>query len=416
MGLGLGIMPRIRNKVNRYLRLPIIYRRQLCLSEKIRQKDNISVLFVLTSLASWKTEGLYKAMSSNSRFSTYILVTTANDEDARPLLRAYLSSKGYSFFELNDDDDIYSKIIPDVIFYEKPYEGDLANKKLSYKNYNRSLYCYIDYAFHNAFHPSKFLLDNPLQNIAFQEFFENDDASKEISNYKSNRGINNVVTGFPISDIYIKFNKDKEADPWKRQSTHKKRIIYAPHHTIDHIHEALPYSTFLEFGDFMLEMAEKYKDKIQFAFKPHPVLRPKLERIWGKERTDAYYNKWSEPDNCQLETGTYTNLFMFSDAMIHDCGSFQIEYHYTHNPVLYLTHDEEGHKKNLVRYAQKAFDLHYKGRSKEDIERFIRNVIDGVDPIKEKRLNFFKEYLLPPNGQSATRNIIDAILGKGNYK
>lgn len=416
MGLGLGIMPRIRNKVNRYLRLPIIYRRQLYLSEKIRQKDNISVLFVLTSLASWKTEELYKAMSFNSRFSTYILVTTANDEDARPLLKAYLTSKGYSFFELNEGENIYSKFIPDIILYEKPYEGYLANEKLSHNNYNKSLYCYIDYAFHNAFRPSKFLLDNPLQNVAFQEFFENDDVSREISNYKSNKGINNVVTGFPISDIYIKFDKSKETDPWKGQSQAKKRIIYAPHHTIDHIHEALPYSTFLEFGDFMLEMAEKYKDKVQFAFKPHPVLRPKLERIWGKERTDAYYNKWSELDNCQLETGTYTNLFMFSDAMIHDCGSFQIEYHYTHNPVLYLTHDEEGHRKDLVRYAQKAFDLHYKGHSKEEIESFILNVINGVDPLKEERSGFFKEYLLPPNGQSATQNIIDAILGQENYK
>ena len=34
---------------------------------------------------------------------------------------------------------------------------------------------------------------------------------------------------------------------------------------------------------------------------------------------------------------------------------------------------------------------------------------------KEKRKNFFKSYLLPPHNQSATENIIHAILGTGYY-
>lgn len=32
-----------------------------------------------------------------------------------------------------------------------------------------------------------------------------------------------------------------------------------------------------------------------------------------------------------------------------------------------------------------------------------------------KRKNFFKSYLLPPHNQSATENIIHAILGTGYY-
>ena len=420
MGLGLGILPAIHRHldpiINTYVRYPVLYKRQVRLMNKIRKKDNISVLFVLTSLASWKTEDLYKAMKSNGRFSTDILITVANDEDARPSLRQYLTSKGYSYFELHEGEDIYSKMTPDIIFYEKPYESYLADENLRYDHYRKSVYCFILYAIHNSKTIPDFLFNNPLQNIAFQEYFENEDVSKEVGLYKSNNGKNNVVTGHTCFDQYLNFNKSKEIDPWKEQPTKKKRIIYAPHHTIDHQHEALPYSTFLEFGDFMLSMAEKYKDRVQFAFKPHPVLKPKLEKIWGKERTDAYYKKWSELDNCQLETGTYTSLFMFSDAMIHDCGSFQIEYHYTHNPVLYLTHDAEIHRQTMLGFAQKAFDLHYIGHCKDDIENFIQNVINDKDSLKERRIEFFNNYLLPPTGQSASQNIIDAILGEGSYK
>lgn len=420
MGLGLGILSRIQKCVYPYynanLKFPLLYKKQFKLAKVIRERDNIKVLFVLTSLASWKTEELYIEMSLSNCFSTYILITTAGDEDSRPTLRNYLKLKGYDYFELEKGEKIYSKLVPDIIFYEKPYEEDLADRRLRYDNYNKSVFCYIDYAFHNASTPSDFLFDNALQNIAFQEYIENVDVSEEIKQYKTNRGINNVVTGFPISDVYIKFNKEKEYDPWKRQNCIKKRIIYAPHHTIDHAHEWLPYSTFLEFGNFMLEMAEKYKEKVQFAFKPHPVLKRKLERLWGREKTDEYYNKWGELDNCQLEAGTYMNLFMFSDAMIHDCGSFQIEYHYTHKPVMYLTHNEEDHRNGLFHFAQQAFDLHYKGHNKEEIEQFIQNVIKDEDPMKEQRMEFYKKYLLPPNGLSATQNIIDAILGQRNYK
>lgn len=42
-------------------------------------------------------------------------------------------------------------------------------------------------------------------------------------------------------------------------------------------------------------------------------------------------------------------------------------------------------------------------------------VLENSDYLLEKRKNFFKSYLLPPHNQSATENIIHAILGTGYY-
>ena len=70
----------------------------------------------------------------------------------------------------------------------------------------------------------------------------------------------------------------------------------------------------------------------------------------------------------------YLALFKYSDALIHDCGSFTIEYLYMDNPVMFLTLDEH-HADNLNATAKKAYSLHYKGRSRIDIEEFVVSVI-----------------------------------------
>ena len=55
--------------------------------------------------------------------------------------------------------------------------------------------------------------------------------------------------------------------------------------------------------------------------------------------------------------------------------------------------------------------MHYKGKDESDIETFIKNVIEGKDEMKDARVKFYNDYLLPPNGQSPSENIIKAILG-----
>jgi CDP-glycerol glycerophosphotransferase (TagB/SpsB family) len=160
----------------------------------------------------------------------------------------------------------------------------------------------------------------------------------------------------------------------------------------------------------MINLANKYKDNIQIAFKPHPLLLTKLYKVWGKKKTDDYYAQWVNGENTQLVLGDYVSLFMLSDALVHDCSSFTVEYHYTRKPVMYLTKDEH-HADGLNDFGKMAFDLHYKGSCEEDIEAFINDVIEGRDEMKEKRKKFYNDYLLPPNGNSASENIIKAILG-----
>ena len=132
---------------------------------------------------------------------------------------------------------------------------------------------------------------------------------------------------------------------------------------------------------------------------------------WGKQKTDAYYEAWATQHNTQLETGGYIDLFMTSDAMIHDSGSFCVEYHYTKNPVMYMAKNFEEQVSVKGDFGQLAMRLHYVGSNQSDIIRFIDDVVqNGNDSMKEHRNDFYNQYLLPPNGKTVAENIIEVLL------
>lgn len=410
---------RIYNALVRRYKLWInipLYRKMMPLKiKRIRSKKVIKVLFVITEVGPWKTKELYKAMVKHKRFSPFIGISESCEvPDEKKELIHFLKNSGIPFVDLDKDTkNVFHAISPDIIFYQKPYDW-VYKQNIQYWNHLKSSFCYVCYAFHSS--DVSWSVNLPLFDYSWQQYFENKlVASPYRLSLMNDKGKQAVVTGLPIQD-QLMIPKEKFTDPWKKQDHPKKRIIYAPHHTISTEHlSGLALSSFLENGELILELMHKYEDKVQWAFKPHPLLYAKLIKIWGKEKTDRYYDEWRISENSQYENGEYDALFKYSDAMIHDCCSFTIEYHYTKNPAMFLLR-QHGMEVTYNEFGQKAFDLHYKGYTKEDIEQFIQNVINGIDPMKEERETFYNEHLLPPHGKTACENIINAILGEAEYK
>ena len=377
-------------------------------AKKIRRKESIKVLFVINELPTWKTESLYIAMLNHPRVKPILGLTLSLDyPHMKEELKKYVETKGYEYTDLdilayNPIKDIIS---PDIIFYEKPY-SECYHHRHTYSNHLNTLFCYANYAFNIL--DEEWAIGLPLIKTSWQVYYEN-----EFSAYhrKTKVGKNAIIAGIPMQDLLIQKRK-YHIDTWKYSPNTRKRIIYAPHHTIGDLHsKGIANSTFLEYGEFMLDLAKRYSDRIEIAFKPHPGLYKKLEFVWGLTKTDAYYTEWAQLENAQVVTGDYVDLFMSSDAMIHDCSSFTVEYLYTGKPVMFLQR-EANHADNLTELAKKAFEQHYLAKNKTDIEAFVENVIRGIDNRKEERDFFYQKYLLPPNGKTACENIINSILGQ----
>lgn len=373
---------------------------------QIRKSNNIKVLFVLSELSTWKTEILYKEMLKHDRFTPILGVTySVPVPEAKSDLVRYLIENGYPYVDIDSGVSYSKSISPDIVFYQKPYDIEYRLNQVFAKHLN-SVFCYCIYGFNTV--NEEWAINQPLMKYAWKVFYENAELAKEHKGYMSINRNALVPTGLPMMDI-LSSDKNKFKDPWKQDS--RKRIIFAPHHSIATLAvKGLSYGTFLDFADCMLEFAKKYSKEVQFAFKPHPILRGKLYQIWGKEKTDLYYNNWNSMENTHIAEGEYVGLFKYSDAMIHDCSSFQIEYHYTHNPVLFLEKDDFT-QDNLSCLAKEAYTYHYKAKTIDGIEKFIKDVINGIDPDKYDREIFIENKLLPPNGLSACQNIINEILG-----
>jgi len=397
--------------------LLLLYRRKLPkLVAQIRSKDKIRVLFVLHCLDKWKTESLYNLMLQHERFEPILgLAMPLQDYPSEAVkkfekLKDYVAAKGYDYQELCQKDDL-SRISPDIIFYVEPYNG-VVNRGLEYRNARNSLFCFSTYGIHTT--RFDWAYSTIFYKFLWQDYYESDLAAKHVIKGCRSRKNSITITGTPFADQLL---KPAEGNPWKSvcssssQQGLPKRIIYAPHYSIvdPHDENALYIGTFLENGEFILSLAEKYAGKTQWAFKPHPCLFRDLSKVWGEKRAQEYFDRWTKLENTQFEEGQYLDLFKHSDAMIHDCSSFVCEYLFMQKPVLYL---DNGHSFPQNYLGKSGLEQHYHASSHEQIEQFVQNVIDGNDPMKDSRTAFVKQNLLPPNGKTAAENIINAILGE----
>lgn len=382
--------------------------------QRVRQKQKITVVFQVWNVSKWRCDSLYRLMYKHPRFEPYIWII--DEPGFSPEVCRENREKILHFFE----GDIYRKtfadhweamneeIDPDLVFIQEHYLHDINMHPCAYNH----LLCYVRYCYMTTnltkgidYFPSHALL------FFFQEHQSIADLSQRFITGSAKKF---VVTGHPIAD-YLTSIPSEGVSVWRTMPAPCKKLIWAPHWTVTDNSE-LAYrgvSTFMRLCAFMIELAKKYSDRLQIAFKPHPSLYVALcnHPDWGAEKTRAYYNCWQNMSNTQLETGSYRELFQQSDAMIHDCGSFIIEYLLVNKPCMYLGLPDGF--RNFNEMNQKALSCHEKGATEEEIENFVRRLLSGdVDAKYEQRIQFIKDYLLPPHGKSAAQNIVDAILGE----
>lgn len=381
------------------------------LLRRIRKKGFASVVFIVSSLPMWRGQAFLDLLLVDSRFKvTVVLFPFASyspeaKKESLQQLHGFFDGKDVTFIDLenNESPGLYLREVlnPDLLFYPQQYYSLYGNDLDSFM-FEDKLLCFIPYSLNIIQEP--WIFNQRFSNVAWRLFYPTVFDKESGEQYALNKGRNIRIVGNPTADLFL---ADNHIDTWKPSEQSKKRIIWAPHFSINEggsIHRG----SFLLIHDEMLKIAKRYSDAAQFVFKPHPRLATELYQHpdWGKERTDTYYQKWATGENTQLEIGNYIDLFMTSDAMIHDCVSFTAEYHYSQKPVLFITQDFEEVRYQLNELGSQALEAHYIGFESKDILSFIDNVVlKGIDPLTEKRRAFYNQYLLPPGSQSVAKNI-----------
>ena len=377
----------------------------------VRQKEKVKVAFFLIHESVWKYDVLFDLMLQHPRFEPVIFVCPVVNFGKENMLfemdKSYhaFKNRGYDVVRTYDTNtgeylDIKTTFSPDVIFFTNPYEG-LVDYRYYIKMFPDTLTCYVPYSIPTVSYA--FTYDLNFHNLIWKIFSETNIHQKMASEKQRNKAINRIVTGYPGFDPLLINKRPKEV--WKNKNPALKRIIWTPHHLMNELSKV---SNFLEYYDFFLELAINYKDKIQITFNPHPLLRVKLENDsnWGKEKTDNYFDKWVNLENGQFGDGYYIDLFLTSDALIHDSGSFMAEYLITGKPSLFMIRDE-----SIMDYwnifGDEAMAAHYQSRNKKQVIDFIEDVVlNGNDWMKDERYDFVQNTLIPKNSSTASENIM----------
>lgn len=397
----------------------IIKLQQKTIVRRLKNKEFINIVFLPMSVAMWKYQHLYELLQQNKRFRLFVFLSPAttysNDARCKDIedMRHYFNEHNVPFidYELEKGKnivDIRTIVDPDILFYTQPYEK-VVETEHDFTNFGNKLLCHTTYStgtlnsnFHNY--------NMRFYNIAWKLYFPTLECKEFAIKNAYNHGQNAVYAGYSSVDDYLLPPKN---DPWKNKDRTIKRIIWAPHFTIIKNIGFSQMSNFLHMAEFMRNLAVEYSDRVAFAFKPHPRLYSELVKHpdWGEEKAKEYYDFWSGSPTTQLETGEFIDLFKGSDAMIHDSGSFTVDYLYFDNPVLYDNPNIEAAKTTASETGKAAYDVHYKVTCNEDIRAFIDDVvIGGHDTMKAEREEYYNKYLRPPGGKSVAQNIYDDLI------
>jgi hypothetical protein len=381
--------------------------------EEIRGKELIRVAFVISFHSAWKLDSLYTLMLEDSRFSPFVVIAPIVGRDASwsrkeiNTIFNYHDSRSREIY-VGNMDDAYNRLLidkanPDIVFATNPFP--LVPKSLHAELLKKYLMCYVPYhmevgryggdqgQYNSYFHNSVWKIFSP-HSVSLQTFRD----------VQIRKGRNVIVTGYPGIEPLLASHRP-QITSWKIGA--EKKIIWAPHHTIDM--PSLPYSNFLKYAELFMKLVDRYSGRVHWSFKPHPLLYPKLieHPDWGKERTNAYYAFWKENKNSQFDDGGYTDLFIESDAMIHDSGSFLAEYLYVDKPVLYVW-SSPSVSNYFNDFGLEALDACARADCEKDIVNFIEEVLEGRNTFSNSRRSFLDRWT-PSSGSSPSARILSHL-------
>lgn len=385
------------------------YRHSVIL-KRLKRSGSIRVAFIVYSHAVWKLDDLYKALTLRPRFDAKLFLCPQINlgpahrdrqlqESHESMIRAGIPHQMPSLQE-PPGNDIRNTFEPHIVFLTNPWP--LSDPLYHHDHFGSSLRCYIPYSwdvaatsnrhYGMAFHRSLWRYYLPSRHHRCDAITETPSLSKSVR-----------VVGYPPIDELT-----ARAAAHNTSESRKPVVIWAPHHTLPGHGALLDWSTFLRYSHFMLKLAASHKDSIRFVFKPHPMLRGRLEQrsMWGPKQTDQYWCEWLALSNAAVHEGPYTQLFCDSDALIHDCGSFLAEYLATMRPCLFL-YQRDSVADTLNAAGRHALSLHYSAHSETDIERFCSDVVlKQQDPLADARRTQSRD-LFGNRDKSATESILD---------
>jgi len=192
----------------------------------------------------------------------------------------------------------------------------------------------------------------------------------------------------------------------------KLKVIWAPHWSCPEFPNwdylgtrpnRMKLGTFWQNCHDFYEYAKENQDRVQFVFRPHPLLQVHCKLHGYYEKFSEFFDQWSMLPNVYNEmSGLYNDSFAASDVMITEGISFLTEYPIATGKPLILIQNEQGCKFNEL--GVMAQDYANKVTSFNEI----RYLLDFPSALKTGDVTPMLDYLIPYR-EDTSKKIISNI-------
>lgn len=368
---------------------------------KKRKSGPIKVGFIGQYIPAWnKVEELYRAMLADDRFEPVIICVPLNISEHKLQNPESMENDTYEYYKKNGYNAVNALIGKDewldlksldldYIFYQRPYDYHLPIQYVSGAVSRYSKICMVLYAM--------VMVEEDLDICLKRDFFRNVYCYFADSDYVAKVNRNNfklphllglqksVCCGNSISKNVLN-KKDIQTDAWDQIGGDFK-VIWTPRWTTD---LKLGGTNFFEYKDFFLDFASKNKNA-SVMMRPHPLAFENFVRAGDmtQEEADLYKKTCEKMPNVEIDTRKdYITTMWKSDVLVGDISGILPEYFIMNKPLVFCA-------SNMIleptESTKRMLEGCYIVNNKQELEECLYSLMNGNDPLKEKRIEIINE-------------------------
>ena len=368
-------------------------------SKTLTKKKNsshktIKVGFIVQLPEVWDKEApLYENMLLDKRFDCYLIIVP-NYDIVHNKLAKYGEEKKYFYKKYpnanivllknkhdNPIDDSF-----DFVFYQRCWENYLP-KQLRCKSISRyAMTCYIPYCYHCAPETTDYY-----RNDFFWYLSRFYCCSKEQHFQVSKiRGVTSTYLGFPVLEtIKHQFSTNDNS---------KVNILWTPRWSDD---LSLGGTAFKKYKDNIFELKD-VSDNVNLVLRPHPLLfENAIKNKWMTDtEVNQYYSTIKEKGALLDENEFIEETFNNTDILVTDFSSSIVFFFLTGRPIIYCT--EQIFK--VTKVYKCIYECLYIAKSFEEVKQITADLVNGIDPLYEKRQETIKKIKGKPGSVERIKN------------
>ncbi len=384
-----------------------VFKNNLKNAEKIIKESNAEnpkIAFIINFSAAWTSLKSVHDEAQKMGLETAIICPPKAERDGTDDVYDELKNEYSDIYKVDGNGKGFDleAFAPNYVFYTRPY-NDTYPKCLQSKNVSRfAKTCLIEYGYDIS-------NDKKMKDVTFNCDFANflsmffASTKREIDYAKNFYGKDVLKTRFIYDVGFPRFDLIKR----RENDTNKKTVLWTPRWTLDSKNRSTSRSSFLVYDKEPFNWAKK-NPNTDLIFRPHPRLFDNYidsKKITEQEYLQLLKEMEETPNVTYDKSGDYFESINKTDIFVSDYTGLLIEFALTGKPVIYFGNLKAIDDKKLREYF-------YYTTSWEQTEKYIDDINNGIDPKKEYRSNFVKEFL--KGKENAGKRIVETIISDYN--